>query len=176
MSEVDSTPSPEGAGSKKPRRAAGTGSVGLHKPTGLWRAVARVNTAQGRKRVARYAKSEAEAYEVLQQMLGQNETDPTRLKEYDPPKSLYFIQAGDNGPIKIGVARNFEKRLASMQSSCPELLIVLKVIPSAGHSMEKHLHRYFAAHRLRGEWFSPHPDVLDFVFAGNRRRRRDYVR
>jgi len=29
---------------------------------------------------------------------------------------LYFIQAGENGPIKIGVTDNIEKRLVTLQT------------------------------------------------------------
>jgi hypothetical protein len=75
---------------------------------------------------------------------------------------VYFIQAGIGGPIKIGIARSVANRLKSLQTSHPEPLTVLAVMPS-GPSVERALHDRFAANRLRGEWFSPAPALLRFT-------------
>jgi hypothetical protein len=72
---------------------------------------------------------------------------------------VYFIQAGDSGPIKIGTAMDTLKRLKQLQTSSAEALVVL------GHregdeELEEALHERFAEHRLRGEWFRPAEAIL----------------
>lgn len=67
---------------------------------------------------------------------------------------VYFIQAETGGPIKIGTAIDAEKRMASLQLSCPVKLRLLSKRPG-GERLERFLHRQFAAYRLHGEWFEP---------------------
>lgn len=43
--------------------------------------------------------------------------------------AVYFIQAVEGGPIKIGFAQDPQKRLAEIQRMSPVPLQVLKVIP-----------------------------------------------
>lgn len=78
--------------------------------------------------------------------------------------SVYFIQLGDNGPIKIGSARDARKRVASIQCAHPERIRLL-AITDGGHPEEGELHRRFAEYRLRGEWFTPAKPLLDFIAA-----------
>jgi hypothetical protein len=73
---------------------------------------------------------------------------------------IYFIQAGDDGPVKIGLARDVWKRLSNLQTGVPTRLRLLGIIDGSAQK-EKLLHRQFAAHRLRGEWFSFHPSMLE---------------
>lgn len=71
---------------------------------------------------------------------------------------LYFI-GSDDGPIKIGATVNLERRLRVLQAASPhKLKILCKVAGGAGS--EGFYHRQFARHRLHGEWFAPHPDIL----------------
>lgn len=72
---------------------------------------------------------------------------------------VYFIQSGHNGPIKIGISDNPKARRAHMQTASHEPLRLLGDLPG-GAEREKQLHAYLSAHRIRGEWFSPHPVVL----------------
>lgn len=67
---------------------------------------------------------------------------------------VYFIQSGDDGPIKIGKARNPEYRLAHFQTGNPEKLHLLGTIPAAP-SLEGKLHGMVEQYRIRGEWFEP---------------------
>lgn len=71
---------------------------------------------------------------------------------------VYFIQTL-NGEIKIGMAQDVAKRLAGLQTAHPVKLTLLAVA-EGGSEQEKAYHRQFAEHRLHGEWFSPHPDIL----------------
>jgi len=79
---------------------------------------------------------------------------------------LYFIQAGDSGPIKIGVSTlsNMKLRMASIQTSNAEKINVLAVlIVSNPQYLEENLHNYLSEHRMNGEWFRPDDRVLSFV-------------
>lgn len=70
---------------------------------------------------------------------------------------VYFIRAGNNGPIKIGVADNVEKRVETLQTGNAVELIVIAVIKcssrSAAFNKEAAFHKMFASKRIRGEWF-----------------------
>lgn len=74
--------------------------------------------------------------------------------------SVYFIQAGVGGPIKVGVSVDPISRMAQMQTGMPETLRLLAFIPGTRDD-ERKLHDRLARHRIRGEWFHPHQDVLD---------------
>ena len=73
--------------------------------------------------------------------------------------SVYFVQAGTDGPIKIGIARNVKTRIDTLQIGNHERLTVLHA-SKGDQADEARLHRLLRAHRIRGEWFHPHPDVL----------------
>lgn len=89
-------------------------------------------------------------------------TAATRARSLVPDTWLYFIQAGSTGPIKIGVAKHPLERMKTLQTASPvELFFRALEWSSAG--VERDLHRIFAAHRVRGEWFAPHPDLFSFV-------------
>jgi hypothetical protein len=71
---------------------------------------------------------------------------------------VYFIGAGD-GPIKIGMSDDPRKRLRTLQTSHHQPLAILAVC-EGGRVREGEYHRTFARHRLNGEWFARHPDIL----------------
>lgn len=75
---------------------------------------------------------------------------------------IYFIQHGAGGPIKIGIAKDVERRLASLQSASPVPLHVLGAVRGTERG-ERQLHLRFAKHRIRGEWFQPVEDLLRYV-------------
>lgn len=75
---------------------------------------------------------------------------------------VYFVQAGDAGPIKIGVATNPRSRLSSLQTSTAVPLHPLGVV-IGGVAEEAVLHRRFGEFRLRGEWFMPERPLLDYI-------------
>ncbi len=70
---------------------------------------------------------------------------------------VYFVRAGNKGAIKIGVARDIKKRLATMQTGNPFELKVIATIPcysvEEAFRTEKRIHNLFAKKRIRGEWF-----------------------
>jgi len=68
---------------------------------------------------------------------------------------IYFIQAGRNGPIKIGRATKPKNRLRYLQTSSSEKLILLYDFEMKIDSEETYLHMRFKKDRIRGEWFKP---------------------
>jgi hypothetical protein len=65
---------------------------------------------------------------------------------------VYFIQAVDGGPIKIGHAVNPIARLRELQTAHHKELRILAVM-DGGIAKEKEIHDIFADSRVRGEWF-----------------------
>lgn len=65
---------------------------------------------------------------------------------------VYFIQAGEDGPVKIGWAKDTLARKALHQTSNPVELRVLREVECLPVD-EKAFHRYFNDQRIRGEWF-----------------------
>lgn len=70
---------------------------------------------------------------------------------------VYFIRAGNQGAIKIGVASDVKQRLEQLQTGNAFELKVLALIPcpclNVAYETEKRIHRLFQSQRIRGEWF-----------------------
>lgn len=80
---------------------------------------------------------------------------------------IYFIQAGINGPIKIGFVSGdtlaaVQGRLDACQTGNAETLRLLAVCEGK-IGRESAIHRKFAASRVRGEWFLATTDLLKFI-------------
>lgn len=85
------------------------------------------------------------------------------LKAMKGVACVYFIQAGTRrGPIKIGRASNLAGRLSDIQTHNHEALYVLAAIPG-GAAEEARMHEKFDRARIRGEWFTPSPELLSFI-------------
>jgi hypothetical protein len=80
------------------------------------------------------------------------------------PSMVYFVQA-ESGPIKIGVSVKTLDRLSALQGGSHERLRLMAYIDGGTRELETALHRRFRAHRISGEWFSPAPELLDFIRA-----------
>ena len=78
------------------------------------------------------------------------------------PAFVYFIQAGEGGPVKIGWSSNIKVRMESAQVDNPEPLALLAYVPG-GPEIEARLHHRFREAHLRGEWFRPVRDLLDLI-------------
>lgn len=75
-------------------------------------------------------------------------------------KTVYFIQRGETGPIKIGRTRHDpRKRMAAIQVGSAERLRFLGCCAEE----ERKIHLQFQQHRMSGEWFLPHREILDFI-------------
>lgn len=84
--------------------------------------------------------------------------DVEPLEDLEPTNDLYFI-GSPGGYIKIGRTTGWRKRLIQLQSGSPIKLECMALLMGAGHA-ERAYHKRFAAHRIRGEWFLPHPAIL----------------
>jgi len=80
---------------------------------------------------------------------------------------LYFIQLENTGPIKIGLAKNPNRRLIQLQTANPYKLNLLYFFPSC-KTDEDGLHYLLRAYRLEGEWFLPSKKVLAEIEAQKR--------
>lgn len=76
---------------------------------------------------------------------------------------VYFIQCGEDGPIKIGHTNgNVVWRLRQLQHSSPHELRILGV-HEGDVSVERQLHERFAQDRVRSEWFNPSADLMAHI-------------
>jgi len=76
---------------------------------------------------------------------------------------IYYIQAKDGGPIKIGYTRySAESRLAAFQIGCPVKLIILAT-HSGSSKREKEIHGIFDLYRTHGEWFWYSSKLADYI-------------
>lgn len=75
---------------------------------------------------------------------------------------IYMVRAGSDGPLKIGRAADVRKRLSELQVSHHERLHLLGAMPGDAEE-EAAIHARFAAHRLRGEWFRPAAEIIEFA-------------
>ena len=75
---------------------------------------------------------------------------------------VYIIRSGDRGPVKIGYAASPYDRLAALQTGHFEQLSVVRLL-DGGVADERALHRRFSGLRMRGEWFSFCPSMMDDI-------------
>lgn len=75
---------------------------------------------------------------------------------------VYFIECGENGPIKIGHAVHPMARLENLQIGCPYELRLIRTL-AGGRYREFRIHTKFKAIRIRGEWFQRTPELLQWI-------------
>jgi hypothetical protein len=86
------------------------------------------------------------------------------LRRFPPTIWLYAIQAGEGGPVKIGVTNSPGQRLRTLQTGNAETL--RGIAAWRGHGFEEgQLHEEYAYARMRGEWFRPVPELVEMVLA-----------
>ena len=72
---------------------------------------------------------------------------------------VYFIRAGKDGPVKIGVAADIPERIKALQTAHFEELALIREIPGDFED-EVWLHARFADQAIRGEWFQFSAEML----------------
>ena len=75
---------------------------------------------------------------------------------------VYFIQAGDGGPIKIGFAIDPKRRLRSLQDGAADGLRLLGT-KAGSKKDERLLHQKYKTERIRGEWFCATQSIIDEI-------------
>ena len=76
-------------------------------------------------------------------------------------KMIYFIQMGDDGPIKIGTTEHIHERMEKLQVANPYKLKILWVYNGRSYD-EAGLHKKYDMYNIRGEWFWPVKEILEF--------------
>jgi predicted GIY-YIG superfamily endonuclease len=75
---------------------------------------------------------------------------------------VYFLRAGNKGAIKIGMAKDVDRRVAELQTGNAFKLNVIALIPcdcrEQAEYTEKRLHKFFRKQKIRGEWFQGNID------------------
>lgn len=74
---------------------------------------------------------------------------------------IYFIQA-TNGPIKIGLTKNVQRRLVRLQTGNPYKLSLLYFCPAKG-VVEEQLRFHLKSDHMRGEWYWPTQKVFNVI-------------
>lgn len=74
--------------------------------------------------------------------------------------TIYVVRAGE--ALKIGITSDISRRLKALRNASAHAVELLASFPG-NRWMEEELHQRFATHRLRGEWFAAHPDLLAWV-------------
>lgn len=78
---------------------------------------------------------------------------------------IYFIRSGISGPVKIGYSKDISgvtSRLSSLQVGNSKKLSIIGII-TGDMKKEAELHKTFAAHKIRGEWFKSNSDLLAYI-------------
>jgi hypothetical protein len=88
-----------------------------------------------------------------------------QLPPEEKPKGcyVYVVQAVTLGLVKIGKANWPESRIEGIRTGCPDEMRVLGFLHDLTGKLESSLHARFAEHRVRGEWFSPAPELMAWV-------------
>ena len=73
---------------------------------------------------------------------------------------VYFIRRGS--AVKIGVSHNPARRMADMATSNHGKLELLSTM-KGGSKREQALHRKFAAHHIKGEWYKLVPQIAEYI-------------
>ncbi len=78
---------------------------------------------------------------------------------------VYFIHSKESNTIKIGRAKDVEKRLKSLQTAHPFELKIIQTVKvnssKAAQELENSLHMKFNHLRLMGEWFKAQQELLE---------------
>jgi hypothetical protein len=75
---------------------------------------------------------------------------------------VYFVEAGENGPIKIGWSQDVERRIGELQVANAHKLRLLGVVPGTMQK-ERELHGFFAHLRMEAEWFQNSVEIREYL-------------
>ncbi len=93
---------------------------------------------------------------------------------------VYFVEQEGLGFIKVGVAKNVEKRITKLQTASPVKLKLLTAILVGGRNqaffMEKAIHERLKKYRVEGEWFKCEPERIGLLLKnGNPQKWRGII-
>ena len=76
---------------------------------------------------------------------------------------VYFLQAQQGGPVKIGCTHDLARGLHTLSTGSPSPLRVLAIVAGGTTDTEAELHASFTGARLQGEWFRPTEEVVEYI-------------
>lgn len=76
--------------------------------------------------------------------------------------SVYFVSAGEGGPIKIGWSQDVSRRIEELQTANAHKLVLLATLKGT-MADEARCHDLFRQHRMQSEWFEHAQAILDFI-------------
>ena len=90
--------------------------------------------------------------------------------ERDLSGFVYLVEAVGMQRYKIGYSKEVYKRVSSIQTSTPfEISVLYRYFSTDAPQLEKLLHEYYDAYRIRGEWFElPLSEVANFLNVANK--------
>lgn len=77
-------------------------------------------------------------------------------------RTLYAIQCGVDGPVKIGITGKLGARMSQLQSASHERLLLVGVGEGDARD-EADLHKALGDERIRGEWYRCSPRVIEAI-------------
>jgi hypothetical protein len=96
---------------------------------------------------------------MTKQMIVDAPDVPIRLSRPQPTAGTIYFVGPQGGPIKIGFATRLAFRIRDLRLA-NALPLEIWASVEGPPSLEREYHKRFASHRLHGEWFEPHPDIL----------------
>lgn len=91
-------------------------------------------------------------------------SEPKKKEQNRIDSFVYVIQMSNTPYYKIGIAKDVNKRIKTLQAANPlKLSIVLCYYVSDAYSVESNLHSQFYRHRINGEWFTLNVDHVELI-------------
>jgi hypothetical protein len=84
---------------------------------------------------------------------------PIRPREKTLLEQAVYIIGSTTGPLKIGIAKDVDKRLSGIQTGHPHRLFVIcayRFEAGVAPKVERYCHDELSKHRCNGEWFDIH--------------------
>lgn len=78
------------------------------------------------------------------------------------PRYVYFVRAGETGPVKIGCSNKPANRLLQIGEWVPFKLELIAVMPGS-YALETAVHNMFAPEWSHGEWFHQSDRLRQFI-------------
>jgi hypothetical protein len=75
---------------------------------------------------------------------------------------VYFVQAGDDGPVKIGFSTDTQRRLKELQTASPAPLKLLAQVIGTP-AIEAFVHKVLRKKHVRGEWYAIDDDDISYA-------------
>lgn len=87
-----------------------------------------------------------------------------RLLAKELSTKVYFLSDSNAATVKIGFSKDVDSRIIALQTSNTNPLVLLGSIPG-GRVTERVLHAKFRRFRIKGEWFTAAPELLQYIEA-----------